>query len=182
MPKSKQRSHWRTKSALLTAGISVAVIAVGALYAAGVIFQAHEVKTLNLGQAVSTGAFSFTPLRVECGKPLTAIPAHERHEYDINKLPGEICFVPVRLIGPKLHIPPLILGTLYVGNFVYPSVTNAVKISEGIEGPVDDNAIVKMVFAIPKFNVPTRLKLEAIDQVKAEPPLFFVYYRLPPTA
>jgi hypothetical protein len=85
----------------------------------------------------------------------------------------------VLLVGPNLHIPPLLVGALYVEKFIYRSITNVVNVREGEEGPVDDRVILNMVFTIPSRTVPTELQIEGIDQERGRGPLFKAFYRLP---
>lgn len=100
--------RWRVLAVLAAVAMAVAV-----LYAIGA-FSGRGVKELRLGQAVRTGAFSFTPLRIECGKPLSVIPAKQRR--GLPGVHGEICFAAVRLEGPNLHIPPLLVGAFMLSS------------------------------------------------------------------
>ena len=160
---------------LATLGILVTAIAV--LYLAGV-FNSENERRLRLGQVVYTGAFGFTLEDVKCHQPISAIPAAQRQQYPLERLRGELCFGAVRLTGPLMHVPPLIIGNLYVGEFTYPSLTNVTDARHGTESDGQANVIVNMVFEIPSENVPTEVKVGALNQFNGRR-LFSVRYKLP---
>jgi hypothetical protein len=159
--------------------VGVLIVTAATLYFSGV-FNGESEKRLRLGQSVGVGAFGFALEYVRCHQPISAIPAKQRRQFPLEKLRGEVCFGAVRLTGPLFHIPPLIIGNLYVGKFVYPSLTNVTDVAHGTEQGGYGNVLVDMVFAIPAENVPTEVKVGALNQISGRK-LFSVRYQLPLT-
>jgi hypothetical protein len=160
---------------LAVMGTLAAIVA--AVYFTGV-FSGESERRMQLGQAVYTEAFGFALEYVKCHEPINAIPEKQRRQYPFQKLHGEVCFGAVRLTGPLMHIPPLIVGTLYVGKFIYPSLTNVTDVAHGTESQGQASVIINMVFAIPSENVPTEVKMGALNQSNGQR-LFSVRYKLP---
>jgi hypothetical protein len=164
---------------ILTALGFFIVIFAAAFYFSGAFKGASE-KYLQLRQTVYAGAFGFALEYVRCHESISAIPAEQRRGYPLEKLHGEICFGAVRLTGPLRQIPPLIIGNLYVGKFVFPSLTNVPDKKDATESEGYANVIINMVFAIPDENVPTEVKMGVLNQLNGRR-LFSVRYTLPLT-